>query len=183
MWIRGTGWKKIGSGIRDKHPGSATLLVAVVNICLLKKKTDCTIRTVLYVLYFTYCTLRTILKASKMFCDFFPCLIRFRDLFCWFFISVSVCRRCLDGGWAARWRTGGRVAPPSRSPPSSAGRESRTRRIPASRYGKPMFFYFWKRRENWLGVGSLCCGSKFSESTYRSRIAMTKNGNLRLLKI
>jgi hypothetical protein len=24
--IRGPGWKKVGSGIRDKHPGSATLL-------------------------------------------------------------------------------------------------------------------------------------------------------------
>jgi hypothetical protein len=25
MWIRDPGWKKFGSGIRDKHPGSATL--------------------------------------------------------------------------------------------------------------------------------------------------------------
>ncbi len=26
MRIRDPGWKKVGSGIRDKHPGSATLL-------------------------------------------------------------------------------------------------------------------------------------------------------------
>ncbi len=26
MWIRDPGWKKVGSGIRNKHPGSATLL-------------------------------------------------------------------------------------------------------------------------------------------------------------
>jgi hypothetical protein len=25
-WIRDPGWKKVGSGIRDKHPGSATLV-------------------------------------------------------------------------------------------------------------------------------------------------------------
>ncbi len=25
LWIRNSGWKKFGSGIRDKHPGSATL--------------------------------------------------------------------------------------------------------------------------------------------------------------
>jgi hypothetical protein len=27
--IRDPGWKKVGSGIRDKHPGSATLLLFV----------------------------------------------------------------------------------------------------------------------------------------------------------
>jgi hypothetical protein len=25
VWIRGPGWKRVGAGIRDKHPGSATL--------------------------------------------------------------------------------------------------------------------------------------------------------------
>jgi hypothetical protein len=28
--IRDPGWKKVGSGIRDKHPGSATLLLNVL---------------------------------------------------------------------------------------------------------------------------------------------------------
>jgi hypothetical protein len=28
--IRDPGWKKIGSGIRDKHPGSATLLYLLI---------------------------------------------------------------------------------------------------------------------------------------------------------
>jgi hypothetical protein len=28
--IRDPGWKKVGSGIRDKHPGSATLLVTSI---------------------------------------------------------------------------------------------------------------------------------------------------------
>jgi hypothetical protein len=28
--IRDPGWKKVGSGIRDKHPGSATLLTTVL---------------------------------------------------------------------------------------------------------------------------------------------------------
>jgi hypothetical protein len=32
--IRDPGWKKVGSGIRDKHPGSATLVVGIGN-------TDC----------------------------------------------------------------------------------------------------------------------------------------------
>jgi hypothetical protein len=27
LWIRDPGWKKVGSGIRYKHPGSATLHV------------------------------------------------------------------------------------------------------------------------------------------------------------
>jgi hypothetical protein len=27
------GWKKVGSGIRDKHPGSATLLIPVITLC------------------------------------------------------------------------------------------------------------------------------------------------------
>jgi len=30
--IRDPGWKKVGSGIRDKHPGSATLIPAVLRI-------------------------------------------------------------------------------------------------------------------------------------------------------
>jgi hypothetical protein len=30
--IRDQGWKKVGSGIRDKHPGSATLLNRCFNI-------------------------------------------------------------------------------------------------------------------------------------------------------
>jgi hypothetical protein len=29
--IRDLGWKKVGSGIRDKHPGSATLLVGLTD--------------------------------------------------------------------------------------------------------------------------------------------------------
>jgi hypothetical protein len=28
--IRDPGWKKVGSGIRDKHPGSATLNLAIM---------------------------------------------------------------------------------------------------------------------------------------------------------
>jgi hypothetical protein len=40
--IRDPGWKKVGSGIRDKHPGSATLMnpvfqLAYVPICVLKE--------------------------------------------------------------------------------------------------------------------------------------------------
>jgi hypothetical protein len=31
-WIWDPGWKKFGSGIRDKHPGSATLLKRIVKI-------------------------------------------------------------------------------------------------------------------------------------------------------
>jgi hypothetical protein len=29
--IRDPGWKKVGSGIRDKHPGCATLILGVYN--------------------------------------------------------------------------------------------------------------------------------------------------------
>jgi hypothetical protein len=29
MQIRDPGWKKFGSGIRDKHPGSTTLIVGI----------------------------------------------------------------------------------------------------------------------------------------------------------
>ncbi len=29
MRIRDPGWRKVGSGIRDKHPGSATLLIKI----------------------------------------------------------------------------------------------------------------------------------------------------------
>jgi hypothetical protein len=29
--IRDPGWEKVGSGIRDKHPGSATLLNEILN--------------------------------------------------------------------------------------------------------------------------------------------------------
>jgi hypothetical protein len=32
VWIRDPGWKKVGSGIRDKHPGSATLGLTVLCI-------------------------------------------------------------------------------------------------------------------------------------------------------
>ncbi len=31
MQIRDPGWKKVGSGIQDKHPGSATLAAVKVN--------------------------------------------------------------------------------------------------------------------------------------------------------
>jgi hypothetical protein len=37
MQIRDPGWKKCGSGIRNKHPGSATLLETIkskgINVC------------------------------------------------------------------------------------------------------------------------------------------------------
>ncbi len=29
VWIRDPGWKKVGSGIKDKHPGAATLSTTV----------------------------------------------------------------------------------------------------------------------------------------------------------
>jgi hypothetical protein len=32
--IRDPGWKKVGSGIRDKHPGSATLFLRLKMMCL-----------------------------------------------------------------------------------------------------------------------------------------------------
>jgi hypothetical protein len=31
VWILDPGWKKVGSGIRDKHPGSATLASKAVS--------------------------------------------------------------------------------------------------------------------------------------------------------
>jgi hypothetical protein len=31
--IRDPGWKKVGSGIRDKHPGSATLITGICTRC------------------------------------------------------------------------------------------------------------------------------------------------------
>jgi hypothetical protein len=31
MWIRDPGWKKVGSGIRNKYPRSATLLLTTVD--------------------------------------------------------------------------------------------------------------------------------------------------------
>ncbi len=40
--IRDPGWKKVGSGIRDKHPGSATLIV--------QYSRNCTIKPVFYIL-------------------------------------------------------------------------------------------------------------------------------------
>ncbi len=30
VWIRDPEWKKFGSGIRDKHPGSATLVFSII---------------------------------------------------------------------------------------------------------------------------------------------------------
>jgi hypothetical protein len=54
MRILDPGWKKIGSGIRDKHPGSATLLeiLITINILLFLKVGDFRIlcRQIQYVL-------------------------------------------------------------------------------------------------------------------------------------
>jgi hypothetical protein len=36
--IRNPGWKKVGSGIRDKHPGSATLICAVQVVLSMKRR-------------------------------------------------------------------------------------------------------------------------------------------------
>ncbi len=38
--IRDPGWKKVGSGIRDKHPGSATLLQCIRPVTLFKWKSQ-----------------------------------------------------------------------------------------------------------------------------------------------
>jgi hypothetical protein len=42
IWIRDPGWKTFGSGIREKHPGSATLVLLLeIQICvLLYSRTD-----------------------------------------------------------------------------------------------------------------------------------------------
>jgi hypothetical protein len=41
--IRDPGWKKVGSGIRDKHPGSATLLETVGAGCVACKSLNNTV--------------------------------------------------------------------------------------------------------------------------------------------